>query len=193
MNTSVNFSVQGTAQPGQDYEPLVGAALLQAGQTQVTVTLQSIQKDVNFEPTDMIVGHWPTRVGQVFVKDGATVTPGEAILSLTEPDLTRHPPGLGRRPDACSRLGRPAPSRSPDASNQVPGTITELDRPRRHRFRHSGESSQVYEGKIEVSDLTGADGSPVSITVVDQQVNNVLDRPDRRGKTERCRGTKSCA
>ena len=58
-NTSVNFAVQGTAQPGQDYEPLVGAALLRAGQSTVTVVLQSLRTDVTFEPTDMIVGSGP--------------------------------------------------------------------------------------------------------------------------------------
>ena len=63
-NTSVSFAVQGTAQPGQNYEPLTGAALLAAGQTQVTVTLQSLQRNITFEPTDMIVGTWPTRVGR---------------------------------------------------------------------------------------------------------------------------------
>ena len=40
-----------------------------------------------------------------------------------------------------------------------------------------GQSSQVYEGRIDVSDLTGADGSQVSITVVDQQVDNALTVP----------------
>ena len=39
----------GTAQPGTDFEPLLGTALLRAGQTLgVTVTLRSIQKDVVF-------------------------------------------------------------------------------------------------------------------------------------------------
>ena len=33
QNTSVNFAVQGTAQPGQNYQPLTGTALLKAGQT----------------------------------------------------------------------------------------------------------------------------------------------------------------
>ena len=68
--------------------PLAGTALLKAGQTQVTVVLQSIQSNVTFEPTDMIVGNWPTRVGEVYVKAGASVAPGEAILSLTEPNLS---------------------------------------------------------------------------------------------------------
>ncbi len=60
QNTSVTFAVQGTAQPGQNYVPLTGAALLAAGQTQVTVTLQSLQRNITFDPTDMIVGSWPT-------------------------------------------------------------------------------------------------------------------------------------
>ena len=88
MNTSVTFAVQGTAQPGQNYLPLTGAALLAAGQTQVTVTLQSLQRNITFDPTDMIVGTWPTRVGTVYVKAGQPVAPGTNILSLTEPDLT---------------------------------------------------------------------------------------------------------
>ncbi len=44
-DTSVNFAAQGTAQPGQNYVPLAGTALLKAGQTQVTVVLQSIQSE----------------------------------------------------------------------------------------------------------------------------------------------------
>ena len=88
MDTSVNFTVQGTAVPGQNYVPLVGTALLKAGKTQVTVTLQSLNSNVTFEPTDMIVDQWPIRVGQVFLKAGAPVAPGEAVLSLTEPNLT---------------------------------------------------------------------------------------------------------
>ena len=73
---------------GPELRPLAGTAVLKAGQTSVTVVLQSIQSNITFEPTDMIVGAWPTHVGQVFVKAGASVAPGEAILSLTEPDLS---------------------------------------------------------------------------------------------------------
>ena len=40
-----------------------------------------------------------------------------------------------------------------------------------------GQSQQVYEGRIDVSNLTGADGSQVSINVVNQQVNNALTVP----------------
>jgi hypothetical protein len=177
MNTSVNFTVQGTAVPGQNYVPLVGTALLQAGHTQVTVVLQSLETNVTFEPTDMIVGQWPIRVGQVFVKAGATVAPGEAMLSLTESDLT-----VTLQASAADRsklaLGQHCTVQIAGETNEGTGTITELDAtPTVISSGGAGGSSQVYEGKIEVSDLTGADGSQVSINVVDQQVNDALTVP----------------
>lgn len=177
-NTSVSFSVQGTAQAGQDYEPLVGSALLEAGQSQVTVTLQSLRTDVAFEPTDMIVGQWPTHVGQVFVKAGDTVTPGEAILSLTEPDLT-----VTLQASAANRtllkVGQSCTVQISGALTSSSGTITELDATPTDIAASTpgGASSQVYEGMIEVPNLTGADGSAVSITVVDQQIDNALTVP----------------
>ncbi|MDX6567338.1 MAG: hypothetical protein QOE10_3000, partial [Gaiellales bacterium] len=87
-DTSINYQAVGTAMPGQDFEPLLGTALLRAGQTQVAVTLRSIQKDVVFVPTDMIVGTWPIRVGQVFVKEGDPLPPGTPVMSLTDPNFT---------------------------------------------------------------------------------------------------------
>ena len=59
------------------------------------------------------------------------------------------------------------------------GTITELDStPTDIASAHARPGrQQVYEGRIEVSDLDGADGSAVSITVVDQQVNDALTVP----------------
>jgi Putative peptidoglycan binding domain/Calx-beta domain len=170
-NTSVSFAVEGTAEPGQSYVPLPGAALLLAGQTHVTVTLQSLQTNITFEPTDMIVGSWPTRVGTVYVKAGATVAPGEPILSLVEPDLS-----VTLQASAADRtklaVGQTATVQISGENNSGTGVITELD---------SGTTTvgaaQVYEGTIAVSDLTGADGSQVSITVVDQQINDALTVP----------------
>jgi len=176
-DTSVNFTVQGTAVPGQNYVPLVGTALLKAGQTQVTVVLQSLESNVVFDPTDMIVDQWPIRVGQVFVKAGAPVAPGEAILSLTESDLT-----VTLQASAANRsklaVGQTCTVQIAGETNQGTGTITELDStPTVISSGAGGQSEQVYEGRIEVSDLTGADGSQVSITVVDQQVNDALTVP----------------
>ena len=176
-NTSVSFAVEGTAQAGQSYVPLAGAALLPAGQTQVTVVLQSLQTNIEFEPTDMIVGNWPTRVGQVNVKAGDTVEPGEAILTLTEPNLS-----VTLQASAADRselsVGQPCTVQISGENNQGNGVITELDNdPTQVSSGTGGQSTQVYEGKIEVSDLTGADGSEVSINVVTQQVDNALTVP----------------
>jgi hypothetical protein len=170
-NTSISFAVQGTAQPGQSYVPVSGAAQLLAGQTQVSVTLQSLQTNITFEPTDMIVGPWPTRVGTVFVKAGATVAPGVPILSLVEPDLS-----VTLQASAADRtklaVGQTCTVQISGSNTSGTGVITELD---------SGTTqvgtSQVYEGTIAVSGLTGADGSQVSITVVDQQIDDALTVP----------------
>ena len=173
----MSFAVEGTAQAGQGYVPLAGAALLPAGQTQVTVVLQSLQTNIEFEPTDMIVGNWPTRVGQVNVKAGDTVEPGEAILNLTEQNLS-----VTLQASAADRselsVGQPCTVQISGENNQGNGVITELDSdPTEVSSGTGGQSTQVYEGKIEVSDLTGADGSEVSINVVTQQVDNALTVP----------------
>jgi hypothetical protein len=174
-DTSVNFAVQGTAVPGQNYVPLVGTALLKAGQTQVSVVLQSIESDVTFEPTDMIVGQWPIRVGQVFVKAGAPVSPGEPVLSLTETDLS-----VTLQASAADRsklaVGQTCTVQISGEDTQGTGTIIELDSTPTE-LSSGAQSQQVYEGKIEVSGLNGADGSQVSITVVDQQINDALTVP----------------
>jgi multidrug efflux pump subunit AcrA (membrane-fusion protein) len=176
--TSVNYSVEGTAQPGQNYQPVAGTALLEPGQSQVTVVLQSLLTDVEFEPTDMIVGQWPTRIGEVFVKAGDPATPGEAILSLTESDLT-----VTFDASATDRtslaVGQSCTVQISGDTATRPGTITELDSTPTELTSSTpgGSSSQVYEGRIEVTGLQGADGSAVSINVVDQQVNNAITVP----------------
>ena len=182
-DTSVNFAVEGTAQPGQDYEPIVGVALLKAGQTQVTVTLQSIEKNVTFEPTDMIVGDWPIRVGDVYVKAGDPVTPGEPILELTEATVS-----VTLQASASDRtnlqVGQHCTVQISGDTSQVSGTITELDAaPTTISSASSGGASgsqEVYEGRIDAADLVslnGADGSTVSISVVDQQVTDAPTVP----------------
>ncbi len=173
---SVAFVVQGTAQPGQNYVPVPGFALLPAGQTSVTVVLQTLQTNITFEPTDMIVGQWPSRIGTVNVKVGAAVAPGEPILSLTEPQLS-----VTLQATAAQRsqlqVGQPCTVQIDGATSQGHGVITELDDNATSVTASTGGSSQVYEGTIQVPDFTGANGSQVSITVVDQQVDNALTVP----------------
>ena len=66
------------------------------------------------------------------------------------------------------------------ANNSVAGHDHRAGRhPDRGRVGHAraGVRSRSTRAEIEVPDLDGADGSAVSITVVDQQVNNALTVP----------------
>ena len=186
-DTTVGFSVVGTAQAGVDYQPVVGSALLLAGQTQVTVVLRTLRTDIVFEPTDMIVSDWPTRVGQVYVKEGDVVTPGEPILSLTETNFT-----VTLQASASDRtklaVGQHCTVTLVGSQNEVDGTITELDSTATAAPSSGGaasaaagasgqQSAQVYEGQIQVRDLGAADGAAVTIDVVDEQRTNAITVP----------------
>jgi hypothetical protein len=177
-NTSVNYQVVGSAQPGQDFEPLVGTTLLAAGKKSVTVVLRSIEKDVAFQPTDMIVAKWPTRVGQVFVKEGDPAPPGTPILSLTDPNFT-----VTLQASASDRtklkVGQHCTVTLVGGTNEVPGTISELDANLTTLAASTpgGTAQSVYEGKIAVADLGAADGAAVTIKVIDQQETNALTVP----------------
>jgi len=177
-NTSVSYQVLGTAQPGQDFQPLVGTTVLKAGQTSVVVTLRSIQKDVQFMPTDMIVANWPVRVGQVFVKEGDPLIPGAPILSLTDPNFT-----VTLQASATDRtklkVGQHCTVQLSGGQNEEPGTISELDSnlTSLDAATPGATPQQVYEGKIQVGDLGAADGASVTIKVIDQQETNVLTVP----------------
>jgi hypothetical protein len=177
-DTSVNYQVIGTAQPGQDYQPMLGTTVLPAGQTTVTVTLLSIRKDVVFQPTDMIVGHWPIRIGQTFVKEGDPLPPGTPILSLTDPTFT-----VTLQASASDRtklaVGQSCTVKLTGGDKEVNGTISELDQNLTSLTPSTpgGTGAQVYEGKINVTDLGAADGASVSIEVTVQQKTNVVAVP----------------
>ena len=172
-DTSVQFQVVGTAVPGQDYQPLTGTAVLPAGQTSVTVVLRTINRNVVFEPLDMIVGDWPIRVGQVMVKEGDLVQPGEELLSLTDTTFT-----VTLQASASDRtrlkVGDQATVKLSGGDAQANGVISELDD---NISTDPTTKQQVYKGKITVGDLGAADGATVSIDVIVQEKPNVLTVP----------------
>ncbi|GIS55340.1 MAG: hypothetical protein Ct9H90mP30_0250 [Actinomycetota bacterium] len=47
-----------------------------AGQSQVTVQIETIDDDVLFLPGDMVVASWPARIGTVSVDDGSSFSSG---------------------------------------------------------------------------------------------------------------------
>ncbi len=144
----------------------------------MTVVLRSIEKDVVFDPTDMIVGSWPIRVGQVFVKEGDPLVPGAPILSLTDRNFT-----VTLQASASDRtklkVGQHCTVTLVGGVNEEPGTISELDSNLTSLDASSpgGAQQQVYEGKIQVGDLGAADGAAVTIKVIDQQESNAITVP----------------
>jgi hypothetical protein len=172
-DTSVQFQVVGTAQPGQDFQPLTGTAVLPAGQTSVNVVLRTINRNVVFDPLDMIVGDWPIRVGQVMVKEGDPVQPGAALMTLTDTTFT-----VTLEASASDRtqlkVGDQATVKLSGGDAQANGVISELDS---NISTDTTTKQQVYKGKITVGDLGAADGATVSIDVVVQDKPNVLTVP----------------
>jgi multidrug efflux pump subunit AcrA (membrane-fusion protein) len=177
-NTSVSYQVVGTAQPGEDFEPLVGTAILEAGEKSVNVVLRSIQKDVIFQPTDMIVAKWPVRIGQVFVKEGDPVPPGTAVLSLTDPNFT-----VTLQASATDRtklkVGQHVTVQIAGGTEEQSGTISQLDDnlTALEASQPGGAQQQVYEGEIQVGDLGAADGASVTIKVIVKDVQNAITVP----------------
>jgi len=131
-----------------------------------------------FIPTDMIVGRWPIRVGQVFVKEGDPLPPGTPVLSLTDPGFT-----VTLQASASDRtklkVGQHCTVTLAGGVNEEPGTISQLDSNLTSLEAASpgGQQQQVYEGKVDVGDLGAADGASVTIKVINEQETNALTVP----------------
>jgi multidrug efflux pump subunit AcrA (membrane-fusion protein) len=174
QDTTVNYSVQGSAQPGQDFQPLTGTVVLHKGQTSVGVAVQTVNEDVTFHPTDMIVGTWPTRLGQMIVDEGQFVPAGTALFSLTDSGFT-----VTLKATASDRtklqLGQQVTATLVGGTETAQGTISALDE---NATVNKDTGEQTYEGKVELQgDLGAADGALVTLDVVIQEKTDVLTVP----------------
>ena len=163
-DTSVNYSVSGSAQAGIDYEVVTGTALLPAGQRSVDIPIRTIHDDVFFMPGDMVVADWPARVGSVEVEDGDLVQRGTPLFNLTDPGFTIK---LFASPTDRSKLaeGQEVTVNLDAGDQEVRGIITDLD----DNATTTG-GNETYEGVVETTEsLGGVDGAVVTIDVVVQQ------------------------
>jgi len=163
-DTSVNYSVSGSAQAGIDYEVVTGTALLPAGQLSVDIPIRTILDDVFFMPGDMVVADWPARVGSVEVEEGDLVQRATPLFNLTDPGFTIT---LFASPTDRSKLaeGQPVTVNLASGGQEVEGIITHLD----DTATTSG-GSETYEGVVETAEtLVGVDGAVVTIDVVVEQ------------------------
>ena len=179
VDTSVGYSVAGSAQAGVDYQVVTGSALLVAGQTRIEVAIRTIQDDVVFMPGDMVVADWPTRVGKVHVDEGSFVAPGAALLTLTEPAFTIT---LFASPTdrAKLRIGQEVTVELAAGDQESPGVITSLD-----DSTSSQGTSERYEGVVEtVEELVAVEGAVITIDVVVDQAVDAVVVPIAAGLTD---------
>lgn len=173
-DTSINYQMSGSAQAGKDYKELPGTAMMLAGQSEVTVIIETIDDDVIFLPGDMVVASWPARIGTVSVDDGEFILLGQQVLTLTEPDftitLTLNPTDRGNL-----EVGM-AVEVELQASDQeaVPGVILELD----ETATVTSDGSERYEGVIETFEVLDAvDGASVNVDVTREERVDVITIP----------------
>jgi len=174
VDTTIQYQAAGTAKPGVDVAPLTGTVLLRAGTTSTSVRLFALNTDVVFLPTDMIVAHWPTRVGSTLVKEGDIVTAGAPLFSITETGFT-----VTLKASAADRtkleVGQTVTVTLQGGTSSAPGVITELDET---ATVEQETQQQSYQGKVQVQgELGAADGAPVVIDVVIQERLGVLTVP----------------
>jgi len=161
VDTSINYSVGGSARAGEDFEVLTGTAILLAGESSVDIPVRTIADDVVFLPGDMIVAAWPARVGSVHVDAGQFIQSGTPLLTLTEPTFTVK---LFASPTnrAKLELGQMATVNMDAGDQSVGGVISEIE-----DSASSEDGSETYEGVVQTDgDLVGVDGAVVTIDVV---------------------------
>ncbi len=168
---SVNYQVGGTATMGADYSVLTGTVTFPAGARQIDLLVQTLDDDVIFVPSDMIIADWPARVGTVFVDEGETVQLGRELLTLTEPDFTIT---LFANPTDRSEiaLGQVVTVELEAGDQEVEGRIVELD----DAAIITDSGGERYEGVVEVTnELAAVDGATVRIEVVlDERVDAMV-------------------
>ena len=172
VDTSINYSVTGSAKAGTDYEVLTGSALLKSGETSLEIPVRSLEDDVVFKPGDMIVSDWPARVGRVSFDNGDFVQSGSEILKLTEPEFVIT---LFSSPTDRAKLevGQEVTVNLDAGGQESEGIITQLD-----DTASSSGASELYEGIIEtVDELIAVEGAVISIDVVVSQVVDAIVVP----------------
>jgi len=172
VDTSVNYSVTGSAQAGTDYQVLTGSALLRSGETSLDISVRSLEDDIVFKPGDMIVADWPARIGRVSFDKGDFVQSGSEILQLTEPQfaITLFSSPTDR---AKLKVGQEVTVNLDAGDQESEGIITQLD-----DTTSSGGGSELYEGIIEaVDDLIAVEGAVISIDVVVSEVVDAIVVP----------------
>lgn len=172
-DTSVVYQLSGSAQAGRDYQVLSGVATLRKGTKSVIVTIKTLNNGVVFEPSDMLVANWPSRIGTLDVKAGEFVLQGKTLFNLTEPEFTVVM-SVSPTDRAKLKVGQSAKVNFNAGETIIDGQISQLD----DSPTIDAQGNATYEGKVTVqTDLASVDGAKVSIDVTLEKKENVIAVP----------------
>jgi len=173
-DTSVQYTVTGTAQQGKDIQPVTGSVILAAGQTTATICIYTLNTNVFFLPTDMVTIAGPTALGKVFVKQGDAAPSGTPLFTLTEPNIA-----VSLQVSASDRtklkVGQAATVQVQNSTVSAPGIVTKVDD---FATTDKDTKKQYYAGTVQVQGtLNAADGTPVTVKVVTKEALGALTVP----------------
>lgn len=173
-DTSVQYTVTGSAQQGKDIQPVTGSVVLPAGSTSATIHILTLNTNVFFLPTDIVVTTGGGRLGQVLVDVGDIVPAGTPLFTLTEPNIA-----VTLSASAADRtklkVGQTATVQVQGGTASAPGIITQLDD---FPTTDPQTKQQTFKGTVQVQgDLGAADGTPVTVNVVVQERKGALTVP----------------
>lgn len=172
-DTSINFQLSGTATPGIDYRVVSGTVVMRAGTSSVSVTIDTLDDDVVFHPSDMVVASWPAQVGRIPVSVGDLVGRGAPLFQLVDTSYSINLT-VGAAERAKLLVGQRV-SVDLTVGNQIlDGVIASLDASA--TLGPNGE--QRFQGLVTVdSDYDAVDGASVRVDVVLAEVVGALAVP----------------
>ena len=160
--TSVNYQISGGAKSGDDFETLSGTVVIPAGSAFVSVPIRTLDDDIIFLPSDMLVAEWPAQVGTVAVDDGEFVLQGSAVLTLTEPVFTVNL-SVSAADRAELKVGQAVTVDIAAGGQTSEGIISELDA----SATTDEAGKETYGGVVAIAaPLEGVDGASVTIDVI---------------------------
>jgi hypothetical protein len=171
--TSISYNVSGTADEGADFKATTGVVIIPAGAIAAGISIETIDDDAVFQPGDMIVGAWPTRVGTVAVDLGEFLPEGTELMTLTEDELTVT---MTLAPSDRAELtaGLVATVEFAATGETAEARIVELD----DTPSVDDGGIQSYEGEVEIlGDLPAVDGATVNVDVVLEESPDVIVIP----------------
>ena len=173
-DTTITYNAVGSATPGVDFEPVTGTVLMRAGQQSASVQIATLDDDVQFRPTDMIVAAWPARVGTVLIEEGQAITPGMPLFNLTETefDITVD---VNANDRGDLEVGQEVNVEIDAGNAETTGVIAELDEA---ATVDPTSGTETYSGRVEIDEqLPAVDGANVRIEVILERRDGAITVP----------------